>query len=157
VGESTDYELNDKEKSTKSELGKSTKSEPPSIYKEKEEKENIYTPYINSGIATDAQIMPIVNALKGVAKERYTNGRHQKFDDVALTIFHDGATPEDVTKFGEWWKRNCWYDPPTPASLLTIADEWQNFVNGVERPSPNGNGHNQDPNLVEFAVFPEGF
>lgn len=89
--------------------------------------------YIHTGIATDDQILPLINALKLVAKERYTNGRHQKFDDVALTIYQDGATPEQVEAFGEWWKQACWYDPPTKAALLTIADEWSKFRRSVNK------------------------
>jgi hypothetical protein len=114
----------------------------PSTRLPKEERKEEKKIYINNGIATDDQIQPLINALREVAKERYTNGRHAKFDDTALTIYADGGTPEQVLGFGEWWDRNCWYDPPGKAALRTILDEWQKYIDFPNSQSPNGNKTN---------------
>lgn len=149
VNYSNNSELNTKEDSNNSELKDGENSNnllPPSIYKEKDIKEK----YIYTGSATDDQISPLIEALKTVTKEKYTNGRHGKFDDVALAIYHEGATPETIAGFGKWWEVNCWYDTPSRAALMTICDHWLDYMSGKslkQKTSPNGhsNGRVMEP------------
>ena len=92
----------------------------------KERKENIYIPSDN--VATDAVIMPLIDALKPVSKEVYTESRHNRFDEAALTLFGWDATIEQISGFGQWWKVNGWHDDK-PA-LKNILDSWLDYKNG---------------------------
>lgn len=101
--------------------------------------------YIRTGTATDDQIMPLIEALKKISKQTYTNGRHSEFDDIALTLYGWDATPKEVESFGIWWESNCWYKPPSKASLKTIVDEWQKFKRSPNSKNGHTNGINPPP------------
>ena len=99
--------------------------------------------YIYTGAATDDQILPLIESLKTVTKERYLNRNHNKFDDLALSIYHDEATPQSILGFGKWWDANCYYTPPSKPALKTIGDHWLDYMNGKSLNSkPSSNGHN---------------
>lgn len=84
--------------------------------------------YINDGIATNGQILPLIQALKPIVKQAYTNGRHQLFDDIALTLHGMKATPEQVKGFPAWWKANGFYKGKP--GLNSVIDNWQAYKNG---------------------------
>lgn len=79
-------------------------------------------------IATDSVILPLIDALKPVSKEVYTESRHNRFDEAALTLFGWDATIEQISGFGQWWKVNGWHDDK-PA-LKNILDSWLDYKNG---------------------------
>lgn len=76
-------------------------------------------------VATDSVINPIIDALKPIVSETYTNSRHVKFDETALTLFGWDATTKQIAAFGQWWKDNGWHnDKP---ALNNVIDSWDSF------------------------------
>ncbi len=87
------------------------------------DKEYIYTP------AHD-KVAELITDLIQVVKNRYSIKDNQEWEDAAFELIGRGATPEQLTAFGEWWSRNGYYTgKPAIKSLL---QEWPNFTAGVE-------------------------
>lgn len=90
-------------------------------------------------VATDDVINSLVTAISAVCKDVWSFVKKERFDDTALHLFTQNASPADLPLFLAWWETNGWHDGKP--WLTDILNHWDDFTEGKNlKRQTNGNG-----------------
>ena len=98
-----------------------------------EVEENRREVYVDSAHAENTPPNEVMSAIACVVKETLAPGFNEdKFETAARAIIALDA--EDmIAGFSPWWERNSYYSDNGKPSIKSFLDEFQNYIDGVER------------------------
>ena len=96
--------------------------------------------YVDSAHAENTPPNEVMSAIACVVKETLTAGFNEdKFENAAHAIIALDAI-DMIPGFADWWKQNSYYNDNGKPALRTFLDEFQNYMDGVERVKVKPNG-----------------
>jgi hypothetical protein len=81
--------------------------------------------------------MEVMSEIAAVVKTTLAPGFNENAFEKAAHVIISLDAVDRIPGFAAWWQRNSWYDDNGKAALKTFIDEFQNYLDGVER-SSNG-------------------
>ena len=94
--------------------------------------------YVDSAHAENTTPHEAMSAIACVVKETLAPGYNESdFENAAHAIIALDST-DKIPGFTEWWKRNSYYSDNGKPALRSFMDEFQNYLDGVEREQGNG-------------------
>lgn len=82
------------------------------------------------------QIADLKSAMAQIVKTPMWAKTEREYDEGAILLTGWDATPETLTRFGEWWKENGWHSGLP--ELSTLVKEYRNFLSGIKASRMNG-------------------